>query len=139
MAFILFSDIQFRKILAIWFKNKLSIWNIYQVRYFFIEIFFSWNNLKNGSPCRASFVYAVEQKLERRSKAKPKENKKSEEKKIFLTKVARRFMGCNRDEENVPAAHGGVVQPAFTGAVDGLAVWHVVHNELKSHLNEYQL
>ena len=47
--------------------------------------------------CKASFVYTASNKSAKGgAKLNPKRKKKSEEKKIFLTKVLRRFMGCNR-------------------------------------------
>ena len=68
--------------------------------------------------CKASFVYTAPNKSAKGgAKLNPKRKKKSEEKKIFLTKVLRRFMGCNRGMKKNQA---------------NCMVWHVVHNELNS-------
>ena len=67
---------------------------------------------------KASFVYTAPNKSAKGgAKLNPKRKKKSEEKKIFLTKVLRRFMGCNRGMKKNQA---------------NCMVWHVVHNELNS-------
>ena len=72
--------------------------------------------------CKASFVYTAPNKSAKGgAKLNPKRKKKSEEKKIFLTKVLRRFMGCNRGMKKNHAAWCGT--------------WCIM-SSTQSHLNE---
>ena len=71
---------------------------------------------------KASFVYTAPNKSAKGgAKLNPKRKKKSEEKKIFLTKVLRRFMGCNRGMKKNQAAWCGT--------------WCIM-SSTQSHLNE---